>query len=572
MILVSLSLAVVLQLAAVTLASAPVRPSRPAAADSTRDLQRARGAQADFERARRNALAWEAGGGGRCDVRVGRFCWWYDGTLPSLPPESDRIVQRRMELIAELDALGVAHPGDEWLAGMRVHYRVEAGRAGDADSVVKSCRTAAWWCAKLAGYAAHSIGDAARAESLFASADSMMPTDRLCRWRNISTLLAGEARSRYASLSCEARASVERRYWVVTHPRLSLPANEWRNEFETRRVQSVLAEQSRNPQPTSWGEDAEELVLRYGWPNAWTRVTPTSSAFGAEPAIIGHEPSPSFDFAPDERVLLDSSSDAGDDAWRVDDPRSVSRYAPPGIKRLAPVSAQFARFRRGDSTLLVSAFSANDDSLPTAHPVLAALIAGRTGDGMRVTTVADGGRRGLLRLMLPGEPSLAGVEMLDTGTHTLARSRRAFAVTGGARRISDLLVYRGSDDVPTTLEDAVARAIPGDSLLRGDPIGLFWETYAPAATADTAVLSISIERIDRGILHGLAQRFGLGDPDSPIRVHWSAPPAVPRAITAQAISLDSTELEGGRYRIFVSVARGSFPPLVAARELTVQAP
>ena len=385
------------------------------------------------------------------------------------------------------------------------------------------------------------MGDAVRAESSFVAADSTMPEERRCRWRNIVTLLAGEARSRYAALSCAERGTMERRYWAVTHPRLSVAANEWRNEFETRRVQAVLAEQSRNPQPTSWGDDAEELVLRYGWPNAWTRVTPTSSAFGAEPAIIGHEPSPSFDFAPDERVILDSLADAGDDAWRVDDPRSVSRYAPRGITRLAAIGAQVARFRRGDSTLVIGIFSVADDSIRNARPVMAALVAGRGGAAVSTSLAADSARAGVLRLTVPAEPLLAGLEVHDTASHTLARSRRAFGALAGPRRISDLLVYRGSDDVPTSLDEALPRAITGDSLMRGDPIGLYWETYPgpKAASGDTAVLAVSIERIDRGVLHGLAQRFGIDDPDSPIRVHWSAPGPM-AAISATAISLDST--------------------------------
>ena len=273
--------------------------------------------------------------------------------------------------------------------------------------------------------------------------------ERRCRWRNITVLLAGEARARYAALSCAERSALERRYWSVTHPRLSVAANEWRNEFETRRVQAVLAEQSRNPQPTSWGDDAEELVLRYGWPNAWTRVAQGTSAFGAEPAIVGHEPSPSFDFVPDERVILDSLADAGDDAWRADDPRSITRYAPRGIARLAAVGAQLARFRRGDSTLVVGIYAVADDSARRARPTLAALLAGRPEAPRSVSSDGEFGHPGVLLLMLPGEPLLAGIEMLDTTSRTLARSRRVFAAATTVRSISDLLVYRGSDDVPT---------------------------------------------------------------------------------------------------------------------------
>ena len=316
-------------------------------------------------------------------------------------------------------------------------------------------------------------------------------------------------------------------------------------------------------------------MLRYGWPNAWTRVAQSTSAFGAEPAIIGHEPSPSFDFAPDERVILDSLTDAGDDAWRADDPRSTTRYAPSGVARLSGIGAQVARFRRGDSTLVVGIYSVADDSVRGAPPILSAIIAARPNAPVSVAAESGSARAGTLQLMLPSEPLLAGIELLDTTSRTLARSRRTFAIPPGVRRISDLLIYRGSDDVPTSLEAAIARGIASDSVMRGDPIGLYWETYAEAnaaAGADTAVLAMSIERIDRGMFHGLAQRFGISDPDAPIRVHWSAPPGTTRAISARAIALDSADLEGGRYRISVSVTRSGAPPLVATRELTIQSP
>src|SRR3954454_6222547 len=112
-----------LQLGSAPLAATPQRPDM-AARDSARDLAHARAAQVAFERSRRTLLPVGQSGGGRCDMRLGRFCWWYDGGgVPHFPPENATIGARRAELLQELDSASMRHPGDPWLVGMRVHYR-----------------------------------------------------------------------------------------------------------------------------------------------------------------------------------------------------------------------------------------------------------------------------------------------------------------------------------------------------------------------------------------------------------------------------------------------------------------
>src|SRR5438270_182125 len=93
------------QLQTASLAVAPTVRAPTAAADSARDVRRARDAQASFERTRRSNLPWEGSSNGRCEVHLGRYCWWYDETEPTLPPENETITRRRVELIAQLDSL-----------------------------------------------------------------------------------------------------------------------------------------------------------------------------------------------------------------------------------------------------------------------------------------------------------------------------------------------------------------------------------------------------------------------------------------------------------------------------------
>lgn len=530
-------------------------------ADSAGDLRRAQLEQMAFERSRRAYLPYGAGSGGRCDVRLGRFCWWYDSSMPHFPPEAENIGHRRTELLAALDQLGSRHTGDDWLAGMRVHYRIDGRNLAGADSVVRGCRASGWWCSALVGYVAHSRAEEQRADSAFSVALDSMPPDSACAWRNIAPLLKDDDRDRYEHLSCDGRRDLERRYWLFSRPLLTSAANDWRNEFYVRRVLARLSEHAASPQALSWGDDAAELLLRYGWPIAWSQIKTNDPM--ASPSIIGHDPSPSFAFAP-SAPLADSTTSMDDDAWDLLDLHAEARYAPRQVRRTARVAAQVARFRRGDSTLVVAAFAASDDSLRTP----AAAFAAATSDGTPVAKAADAAQVGFARITMLGEPILAGVEISDSTTGTLARMRYAYAARSdsGRRALSDLLFYRPAAEQAAELDSALARAIPGDTVARERPLGLFWETYAAASDTGAVDVQVTVERIDHGFFRSAKQRMGLTPEDTPIRMKWTdvRPPA--NGTTSRAVSLDLGNLDAGRYRVTVSV---SGTGVASARELTL---
>lgn len=561
-----------LQVRAVALTDVPAHPAAAAAAaaaDSARDLRRARSAQLAFERSRRNWLPTGYSSGGRCDVRLGRFCWWYDESAPTFPPEAEQIRRRRTDLLASLDAAGARYPGDDWLAGLRVHYRVDGRDLAGADSVARGCAALPWWCAALVGYVAHTRGDAARADSAFVTALAAMPVEAACAWRDITPLLADADREAYEPRSCESRGPLELRYWLLSRPQLASGANEWLNEFNTRRVLSRLAERAATPQSISWGKDAAELLLRYGWPSAWSRTaTVGMGGSSTEPGIIGHDPSPSFAFAPTGR-LADSLSALPEDAWDLVAPRAEARYAPRLVRRVAGVAAQVARFRRGDSTLVVAAFAASDDSLLAPFATLAAAdIAGPP-----ALSVPDTGRAGRTRLTMLGAPSLVGIEIADTVTRTLARMRLGFARRGGADSVqvalSDLLVYRAGDAPAETIDSALARAIAGDTVTRTRPLGLFWETYGLMAEGETVDHTVTVERVDHGFVRSARQRLGLSPEDTPIRMSWTdtRPPAGRAA--GHAISLDLGNVEPGRYRVTLTLTPLAGSAVASSREIAL---
>ena len=553
------------------LAARPVSPpqGRVAAttADSVRDLRLARSAQSSFERARRYNLPEGGGSAGRCDVQLGRFCWWYDAEPPNLPPEAGQITRRRAELLSTLDALGERRPGDPWIAGMRVHYRVDGKDFAGADSVARGCAAAAWWCHALVGYAEHAIGRAAAAESAYTQALATMPEADGCKWRDIAVLLPSNTRRYYERLSCESRRPVEERYWLLSRPQLGGPANEWRTEFYVRRMLATLFRDATSTLQGAWGRDNEELMLRYGWPIGW-RKSQTSYGSATDINVTEYHSTPSYNFAPVE-ALYDTSAASENDGWELEARTPEARFSPRLVGHVAPVAMQVARFRRGDSVLVASVYAASHDSLGAAS---AAVLAVALRDGATRSVPAEG-RRGTARLVVESFPLLAGVEIADTATRTLARARSLMReperVDGLA--LSDLLLFRAGEGAPESLDAALAAAIPGDTMSRSRKIGIYWETYGVAESGESFDVGVTVERIDRSWIRGAKQLLRLAAPDNPLRLRWNdARPATPDAALARAISLDLTNQSAGKYRITVGLVRANGTVVSSAREIELR--
>ena len=539
----------------------------PSAADSVRDLRLARSAQASFERSRRYNLPEGGGSSGRCDVHLGRYCWWYDESPPNLPPEAELITRRRAELLATLDALAERHPGDDWITGMRVHYRIDGNDAASADSVARACGGTAWWCLALVGYADHRLGRLAAAESAFVGALAAMPDSTSCKWRDIAVLLPSNTRRYYEQLSCEARRPVEERYWLLSRPQLGAVANDWRTEFYVRRVLATLHRTATSTMQGAWGRDNEELMLRYGWPIGWRR---TQTAFGSttDLRVTEYHPVPSYNFAPVE-ALYDTSASAQNDGWELDARTPEARYSPRLVGSVASVGMQVARFRRGDSVLVVSAYAAAHDSLgDAAHAVLA--VALPDGTPRRASAA---GRVGRARLMVESFPMLAGVEVTDTTTRTLARARTLLRVpdhTGGLA-LSDMLLFRVGDGAPESIDAALDTAVPGDTLSRARPIGIYWETYGIAESGESFDVGVTVERIDRSWIRGAKQLLRLAEPDNPLRLRWNdARPAAPGQAISRAITLDLANQSPGKYRITVGLIRANGSVVASTRVIELR--
>ncbi|NNM33747.1 MAG: hypothetical protein HKO53_11810, partial [Gemmatimonadetes bacterium] len=139
--------------------------------DSATVHKAAQDLQARFERFRIHHLPRTmAGSGGRCERVIGRLCIWDGGDPSWIPePEAQEIVDGRQELVLRLDSLARIRPGNAWILGQRVRYRLEASDFQGATAVARACGpTERWICKAFEGLALHRRDDVPGAEAAFA--------------------------------------------------------------------------------------------------------------------------------------------------------------------------------------------------------------------------------------------------------------------------------------------------------------------------------------------------------------------------------------------------------------------
>lgn len=534
--------------------------------DSQAVLRSARRAQAAFELMRRRHLPQGPGPSGGCDARIGRLCYWYaegDSTEPAEPPA---IRAGRERLLAALAQAAALQPGDEWIAGQRVRYLLEAGQPQPALAAARDCRATPWWCEALAGLALHAGQDFASAGASFDGALRDMPPPERCRWADISLLLEGELRKAYERSSCEARAALAARWWWLATPLFSARGNDRRTEHFARVTLARIEQSASNPYGLGWGEDLRELLLRYGEPSSWTKDQPATALH--DPAIAGHERAPSFRFGPPPHALTDLAGARPED-WDVVTRAAHERYAPRYATHFVPLAPQVAVFRRGESLLVAASYDLSHDSLFAGRAIRAALVLAHD-DTSVVAVRHDTLARGpdVLLAMAPWEPFLVSLEIVAANERRVARARLGVSRPGGPRAVSvsDVLLFDPPDSLPATLSDALAFAYGSARVPPGRRLGLFWEIYGldSAGEAVTTELTLTPER--GGWLERAARSVGLRARRRAVRLEWEAAFEPRGNVVSRALAFDLSGIRPGRYRIDLTVIPAGAEPVTATRE------
>jgi hypothetical protein len=521
-------------------------------------LRQARAAQADFERTRRWLLPRTAGGVGRCDERVGGFCYWYDDAEPPPPREPGAIAAARRALLTRLSGLADSAPRDGWIPAQQVRYLVEEGHPDSALAVARACRAEAWWCAALEGFARHAARDYQDADRAFGSALAAMPEAMRCQWNDLEPLLEDDLAAEYRRLDCRARDSANAVLFWLGRPRFTERGNDLRTEHYARHTLVASLEDAITYHGTRLGDDLREMILRYGWATAWSRrEAPPASA--EAPSIVGHEPRPAYAFFP-IRIEPDEL------AWPIRRARPRARYAPAWTRAIVPVpQVVLSRFERADSLVVVAAFESPRDSLFPSNP-LEARLALSPGPDAEVTLVGSSawGGRGSMVGRVAGRAALATLEVVDPGTSAVAVHRRLLsAVDGPGPRLSDLLLFEPGDPLVETVEQAGRAALPASRLPEGATVGLYWELYGVGGR-DVGEVSVAVDEQGPELLTRVGRALGLGRRPPPLRLAWHG-----TGTWGQSVELDLRLLRPDRYRIRVAVEVAGYGRIEAERRIEI---
>ncbi|HEX2095558.1 MAG TPA: hypothetical protein VHG28_24390 [Longimicrobiaceae bacterium] len=552
---------------------APASPLAQGNADSARDsaraLRSARSAQVQFERVRFQHLPWtEERGGGECDERIGRFCIWYgeDGEEWTPPPEPEPVVRARETLLRRLEEAAVLAPGDEWIAGQRVRYLVEAKRFGEVAAAAEGCRAGGWWCLALQGMAHHAAGEAEQADAAFDAALARMPERDRREWTDLSVLLGNDGVGAYRRMPPAERARIETLYWWLADPFWMLPGNPRRAEHLSRWVTDRLQDRARNPDGIVWADDLREILLRFGAPIGWERIRPRIHEMG-RPSVVTHYGPSRLSAPPPFAALRDPLT------LRVEDwPREERSSRVDFDRGFSSLEHQVAVFRRGDSAVVVAGYTLDPDSVPASMEVEAGLV---LMPGPEATPVLERrtrtGPAGALRVTAPFAPTVLSLEARADSGKRVGRARygvRLSAPSGGIA-LSDVLLLDVPDPLPTELEEAAPRARGSTRVRPGESLGLFWEVYGLPERPDTVAFAVSVRRSGTGWGRRMAERLGLVGEETPIRVRWDEE-TPGEATLARTLVLAIPQLPRGEYTLELSVIPRAGEPVTATRSLRVE--
>jgi hypothetical protein len=549
--------------------------------DSARLVNAARRDQASFERIRRDNLPETWGGGStRCDERIGRFCITHGDGMDDwvAPPEADEIVANRSRLIDGLGQIARLLPTDDWIAGQHVRYLVEARRLDEALSATERCAGTGWWCAALRGYVLHNMSRPADADSSFDRALAAMEEEARREWTDLSLILDNRSLRSYRRLEDEERDAFEQRFWYLADPLFTRPGNELRSEHLSRHVMDQFQYRAQSPDGISWGYDLREILIRYGWPSGWERTRTFGVTTGPPPLVSHYSSAPHYLLPPAEALLEESGTEG---TWEGDVPHSRTGYNIPlqdtVAKWFSPLSHQVAVFRRGERAVVVAAYELPADSLPDGTTVTSSLAIIPTVSRLAAPAVAlldAGDGSDALMLEVDAEPSLMSLEVVVPTERRLARARYGIhlaPVQPGLVSLSDLLLIRGAEALPDSLEAAIGSVRGSTKVRPGEGIGIYWEIYGLDAER-TPEVSVSLRLLQSrtGWLRSLAERAGILREVMPVRLRWQEPVSE-GPFMARSLDIQIPDVDSGTYTLELSVEAVGREPLSVRREIEVGA-
>jgi hypothetical protein len=578
--------------------------------DSVAMHREARRAQEQFERFREVRIPAErrgGGGGAPCDEPIGRLCLNFPSGDPApigAPPRE--VVEARSELLDLLSVFASAIPGDDWIAGQRVRYMVEAGDLLGASQAVDQCRAQGWWCEALRGWVAHERDEWVVAGEHFLDALESMPEGEAERWTGEDWIMEREGRAFLDASDPQERERRRALLWRLADPLFLAPGNDRWTEHMSRLTQVRTLEDAWNAFGLPWDEDLEQILMRYGWSLGWERRRSAPSFDGRtiqENRMTGR-------LDPDRRRYMPMGEalrmfpDNHEGALDTRGGRQSTGYTAPYARTFENLSSQTGRFLRDGELFVVHAFARGP------RPADDAVAGERVVDpfGTRDAMVEAGDRSeplprdlrtALFLLPVDGpvieegpRPAAEGEGIEGVWTATVPRGDLILSLEAWSRfeskawrvrhGLPDLPGSEGSltasDPIlldaepleePASLEEAMEHMLATTRLRSGDRMRIGWEVYG-IPEGEIASVSLGLEEAERSAIRRIGEFFRVLEPTEPATIRWDdaeaeRPGTVFRTVDLQLPLL----LSPGSYDLILEIRLGDEPPAVARRRFHI---
>lgn len=583
--------------------------------------QAARTAQAAMEQFRETRIPPELPGRPQgCDERIGRMCFRFEDEESPLQTEPPELTLVRRDLVRALGRAHRAAPEDAWILGQYVFYLVEDKLFNTAEAAAVECTLSEpWWCDALLGFTYQWSGRTEPALTAFKRALETMPADERAVWTDLEFVLDGDGEEATEAATDPARWFD--RVWHLSDPLYLVPGNDRLTEHYARKVAARIRGDAANPYGLAWGRDLEQLTLRYGTEVGWERGmgSPTGIA-GDGRHIIGRQHPKSRQYVPPGRFLAEPHRIPADE-WTIEARTPRTGYAPPYAPEIGELYTQVARFRRGDSLLVIAAYRpqprmdarplamgpsradqrtrSGDDrdrnqisnpfetpsrqEAPPAADALAAEPSVAQGpveagfflvhpDGGTEFTLKGSNERGVFGALVPNGSYVSSVEVLSPQERRAWRARQGVTQADVPRDLaaaSDLLILDAEGPLPETLDQAAPRAMPGVRVSSGDRMVLAWEVYG-LEIGERASVTIGFSQGQPGLLRRAGEFLRIVEPEVPVEIQYEdAAAEALRGPIFRSVAMDLPDLDAGVYTLHVEIQLPGRAPMVLSRRVTV---
>ena len=465
------------------------------------------------------------------------------------------------------------YPNSGFLMGQAIYALTKFGRIQEAEDLATACRAEEWWCEALHGYVLYSYAPLVRVEARFRSALGNAPTEIRCRWEDALWLLgkwdqrAGgveslpREREETADWDCAARMAASDTLWWWADPLFGREGNDRWTVHIARAVAAHLFQELRR---TVRGRDLPEENQEYEWAmrirrgpwDSYERLPGRNTA-----RYWTSEEAAQYHFIPEVKP-----GDFSNPTWRIRGDIQDEGYTPE-YGPVFPISVQLARFREGDSLLIVAAGDREGTRL--RRSVGATSYLSLTDGPGSFPLQVEGATRRETPVLLGQAPFLnyvAGFEMMTDIGVGISRQSVSTLIAAGPE-ISDLLLHTPQEgQEPNALLEATTTMLGSTRLEEGARLGVFWEVY-DVPEGETLSFELTLERETGGLVDRLTGLFPGGSQEGRGRVAWTESAlgeTHPRGIT-----LNLSDLRTGDYVIVLTVQWPGQPPLERRRALTV---